>query len=78
MFECKICKKDLVNQGGLGQHIPKCERLSLIKDEIIGYTTADTATNTITGIIRGTIPESYDANQLVFKYEMNGVYPKKN
>ena len=35
MFECKICKKDLVNQGGLGQHIPKCERLSLIKDEII-------------------------------------------
>lgn len=35
MFECKICKRDLVNQGGLGQHIPKCERLHLIKDEII-------------------------------------------
>jgi hypothetical protein len=49
----------------------------LIKNEIIGYTTADTATNTITGIVRGTIPESYDANQLVFKYEMNGVSLKR-
>mgnify|MGYP000562817194 CR=1 FL=1 len=49
----------------------------LIKDEIVGYTSVDVATNTITGIVRGTIPESYDANQLVFKYEMNGVSLKR-
>jgi hypothetical protein len=35
MFECKICGRDLFNPGGLGQHIPKCERLSLIKDDVI-------------------------------------------
>lgn len=35
MFECKICGRDLFNPGGLSQHIPKCERLSLIKDEVI-------------------------------------------
>jgi very-short-patch-repair endonuclease len=35
MFECKICGRDLFNPGGLSQHIPKCKRLSLIKDEVI-------------------------------------------
>ena len=35
MFECKICGIDLFNPGGLSQHIPKCKRLSLIKDEVI-------------------------------------------
>jgi very-short-patch-repair endonuclease len=35
MFECKICGRYLFNFGGLSQHTPKCERLSLIKDEVI-------------------------------------------
>jgi len=34
MFECKICKKDFVNQGGLTQHMKKCEWLNSIKDEV--------------------------------------------
>lgn len=35
MFECKICKKDLVNQGGLSQHTKKCEWLNSVKDKVI-------------------------------------------
>jgi very-short-patch-repair endonuclease len=35
MFECKICNRKLDNFGNFNQHIPKCERLSLIKDDVI-------------------------------------------
>ena len=35
MFECRICDRKLVNVGSLKQHIKKCEKLSLIKGEII-------------------------------------------
>ena len=35
MFECKICNCNFNNLGGLNQHIKKCEKLSIIKDEII-------------------------------------------
>lgn len=35
MFECRICDRKLDNAGNLKQHIKKCERLSLIEDEII-------------------------------------------
>lgn len=35
MFECKICDRKLDNVGNLKQHIKKCEKLSLIKDELI-------------------------------------------
>ncbi len=35
MFECKFCGKNLINLSGLNQHIKKCEKLSLIKDEIV-------------------------------------------
>ena len=35
MFECKICDRKLVNVGNLKQHIKKCEKLHLIKDELI-------------------------------------------
>jgi len=39
MFECKICKKNLVNQGGLTQHIKKCEWLNTIKSDVINLYT---------------------------------------
>ena len=48
----------------------------LINKEIISYTSVNTSTNTISGIVRGidsTIPSSYDQNTLVFKYEFDGV-----
>jgi len=35
MFECKICVRKLDNVGNLKQHIKKCEKLSVIKDELI-------------------------------------------
>jgi very-short-patch-repair endonuclease len=35
MFECKICDRKLDNVGNLKQHIKKCEKLSIIKDELI-------------------------------------------
>jgi len=35
MFECKICSRKLDNVGNFNQHIKKCEKLSLIKDDII-------------------------------------------
>lgn len=35
MFECKICNRKLDNVGNLKQHIKKCEKLSVIKDELI-------------------------------------------
>lgn len=35
MFECKICNRKLNNVGNLNQHIKKCEKLSLIKGELI-------------------------------------------
>jgi len=35
MFECKICGRKLDNVGNLKQHIKKCEKLSVIKDELI-------------------------------------------
>lgn len=35
MFECKICNLKLDNVGNLKQHIKKCEKLHLIKDELI-------------------------------------------
>jgi very-short-patch-repair endonuclease len=35
MFECKICDRKLDNVGNLKQHIKKCEKLSVIKDELI-------------------------------------------
>lgn len=35
MFECKICNRKLDNVGNLKQHIKKCEKLHLIKDELI-------------------------------------------
>jgi len=35
MFECKICNCKLDNVGNLKQHIKKCEKLSVIKDELI-------------------------------------------
>jgi hypothetical protein len=48
-----------------------------IKNEIIGYTGVNTSTNSLTGIIRGPIAGSYSANDLVFKYELNGVSLKR-
>jgi very-short-patch-repair endonuclease len=35
MFECKICGRKLDNVGNLKQHIKKCEKLFVIKDELI-------------------------------------------
>jgi len=35
MFECKICGRKLDKVGNLKQHIKKCEKLSVIKDEIV-------------------------------------------
>jgi very-short-patch-repair endonuclease len=35
MFECEICDRKLENVGNLKQHIKKCEKLSVIKDELI-------------------------------------------
>lgn len=35
MFECKICGRNLDKVGNLKQHIKKCEKLSVIKDEIV-------------------------------------------
>lgn len=35
MFECKICNREFGNVGNLNQHIKKCEKLHLIKDELI-------------------------------------------
>jgi very-short-patch-repair endonuclease len=35
MFECKICNRYIDNLGNLNQHIKKCEKLHLIKDELI-------------------------------------------
>jgi very-short-patch-repair endonuclease len=35
MFECKICDRKLDNVGNLKQHIKKCEKLFVIKDELI-------------------------------------------
>ena len=35
MFECKICNHKFNNLGNLNQHEKKCEKLSLIKDEVI-------------------------------------------
>ena len=35
MFECKICSCGFSNVGNLNQHIKKCEKLHLIKDELI-------------------------------------------
>ena len=49
----------------------------LVKNEIIGYTGVITSTNTLTGITRGSIPGSYDTNDLVFKYELNGISLKR-
>jgi hypothetical protein len=49
----------------------------LINDEIISYTSVDSVSNLLTGtVFRGvdnTIPSSHDLNDLVFKYEFNGV-----
>jgi len=50
----------------------------LIDKEIVGYTTYSSSLNTIGGIsgnrgIDSTIPSSYDQNQLIFKYEFNGI-----
>jgi very-short-patch-repair endonuclease len=35
MFECKICKKNFSNKGGLSAHEPTCEKVFSVKDEII-------------------------------------------
>jgi very-short-patch-repair endonuclease len=35
MFECKICGRKLDNVGNLKQHIKKCEKLFVIKDELV-------------------------------------------
>ena len=35
MFECKICGRKLDKVGNLKQHIKKCEKLSVIKDELV-------------------------------------------
>ena len=50
----------------------------LINKEIVGYTTYNSSLNTIGGIsgnrgIDSTLPSSYEQNQLIFKYEFNGV-----
>jgi hypothetical protein len=50
----------------------------LIQNEVIGYTGVNTSSKTLTGIIpRSTITGSYKVNDLVFKYEMNGVSLKR-
>ena len=46
---------------------------ALIQNEVIRYTGVDVATNSLTGITRGESPGDYSANELVFKYELNGV-----
>jgi hypothetical protein len=45
----------------------------LIKNEVLGYTGVNTSLNTLTGIKRGSNPGAYDANELVTKYELNGI-----
>jgi len=35
MFECKICGRKLDKVGNLKQHIKKCEKVSVIKDELV-------------------------------------------
>jgi hypothetical protein len=49
----------------------------IIKDEIIGYTGVNTSIKSLTGIIRGTLPSSYVSNEIVSKYELNGVSLKR-
>ena len=48
-----------------------------IKEEIIGYTGVNESTKTLTGIIRGPVSGSYVANEIVSKYELNGVSLKR-
>jgi len=48
-----------------------------IKDEIISYTGVNISNKTLTGITRGTPSGSYDINDIVFKYELNGVSLKR-
>jgi len=48
----------------------------LINNEILSYTGTNPSTNTLTGITRGinnTIPSQHNLNDLVFKYEFNGI-----
>lgn len=33
MFKCEICNRKLDNSGNLNQHIKKCEKLHLIKED---------------------------------------------
>ena len=54
MFECKICGRKLDKVGNLKQHIKKCEKLSVIKDEIV----------------RLYIDESYSVKDLRKKFKM--------
>ena len=45
----------------------------LIGNEVLSYTGVNVTTNSLTGIKRGSLPGSYNANDLVTKYELNGV-----
>ena len=49
----------------------------IIKEEVIGYTGVNESTKTLTGIIRGPVSGSYVANEIVSKYELNGVSLKR-
>jgi len=35
MFKCKVCNNIMINQYNLNLHMKKCEKLTLIKDEVI-------------------------------------------
>jgi len=79
MFECKICVRKLDNVGNLKQHIKKCEKLSLIKDEIIrlyvneSYSVKDlrkkfkVQSDDIKDILGDKVRTASDANKLAHK-----------
>jgi very-short-patch-repair endonuclease len=54
MFECKICNRKLDNVGNFKQHSKKCEKLSVIKNELI----------------RLYVDESYSVNDLRKKFKI--------
>jgi very-short-patch-repair endonuclease len=79
MFECKICGRKLDKVGNLKQHIKKCEKLSVIKDEIVrlyvdeSYSVKDLRkkfkiqSDDIKDILGNKVRSSSEANKLAHK-----------
>jgi len=84
MFECKICNRKLDNVGNLKQHIKKCEKLHIIKDELIrlyvdeSYSVKDLRkkfkfqSDDIKFVLGDNVRSASDANKLAHKK-----YPEK-